>query len=452
MAVDRSRKLAVDALIDVEKSAYSNIVLNRFLGGAGGGVDSQFVTRLFYGTIERKNTLDYMISAFAGRRPEKIDLDVLCILRAGAYQLKYMDSVPDYAAIDSSVELCRAYKKKSAKGFVNAVLRRISGYDINSATFASEADRVCTVYSVNRDIADILMRDHPDSYESILASMFRTPRFTVVINTTKVSVEAYLKTLEERGITCKRTEIENCIEILLKGAVTSLPGYSEGHFFVQGVPSRFVCELSGAKAGDVVVDLCAAPGGKSFSTMVRMGGNGTVISCDPNPSRLKVLRKSRERLGLDNIETVVNSGEVYNPRLEGRDIVICDVPCSGIGTIAKKPDLRYKDLSDVDRLCRLQLDILRTGSRYLKEGGVLVYSTCTINDRENGDVVRRFLEENGSFSLIAPENVPANGTVDRSMVTFLPREGYTDGFFAAAMRKDAPDRKRPSIEAKKGHI
>ncbi len=439
MAFDRSRKLAVDALMEVEKSAYSNIALNRFLSRADSSVDAQFVTRLFYGTIERKKTLDYMISVFAGRRPEKIDLDVLCILRAGAYQLKYMDSVPDYAAIDSSVELCRAYRKKSAKGFVNAILRRISGYDINSANFASEADRVCTVYSVNRDIADVLMRDHPDSYESILSSLFQTPRFTVVINTTKVSVDDYLKALTENGISYGRTEIDNCIEIELKGAVTSLPGYREGHFFVQGVPSRFVTELTGAKAGDRVVDLCAAPGGKSFSTYIRMEGKGTVISCDPNPSRLKVLRNSRERLGLDGIETVVNSGEVYNEKLEGRDIVICDVPCSGIGTISKKPDLRYKDLSDIDGLCRLQLDILRTGAGYLKDGGVLVYSTCTINDRENRDVVRKFLAENCSFSLVKPEKVPANGTVEDSMVTFLPDEGYTDGFFAAAMRKKAAE-------------
>ena len=435
MAFDRSRKLAVDALMQVEKDAYSNIALNRFLSGTE-GVDSRFVTRIFYGTIERKNTLDHMISVFAGRRVGKIDLDVLCILRIGAYQLKYMDSVPDYAAIDSSVELCRAYRKKSAKGFVNAVLHRIKEYDVNSATFASETDRVCTVYSVNRDIADILMRDYPDSYGSILSSMSQTPRLTIVVNTTRVGLDEFTRKLHEEGISFKQTGIGNCLEIEFRGAVTELPGYDEGYFFVQGVPSRYVCELSGAKEGDKVVDLCAAPGGKSFSAMVRMNGKGTVISCDPNPSRLKVLTKSRERLGLDGIQTLVNSGEVFNPKLEGRDIVICDVPCSGIGTISKKPDLRYKDLSDIERLCSLQLNILSTGARYLRKGGMLVYSTCTLNRRENERVVNRFLSENSGFTLVSPQNVPANGTVKDSMVYFIPEDGYTDGFFAAAMKKD----------------
>jgi 16S rRNA (cytosine967-C5)-methyltransferase len=434
MDKDHTRIRAVKSLVNVEKSAYSNIALDKALSKSD-NINHRFATRLVYGTLEKRNFLDYMTQKFLNRPISKLDITVLCILRVGAYQLKFMDSVPRYAAVNSSVRLCESFKNLRAKSLVNAVLRKIENYDIDSADFSCEIERVCTVYSVSSQIAKIIMSDYPNEYEEIFTAMSKTPQINIVINTVKISVNEYLRLLGESGIKYLKTEITNIVKIYKSGDIRYLPGFDEGFFYVQGFPSFFAVSALAICPGDRVLDLCAAPGGKSFACEILSDGKANVISCDSNADRLDALRESAIRLGFKNIKTFLNDGSVYNEKFSNQDIVICDVPCSGLGTIAKKPDIRYKNLDKIKDLIDLQYKILSTGSKYLKPGGKLLYSTCTINKSENRQIVEKFLKNNREFELIKINGIPKSGTEEDKTITFLPKGEETDGFFLAIIKK-----------------
>ncbi|MBR4035568.1 MAG: methyltransferase domain-containing protein, partial [Oscillospiraceae bacterium] len=346
-----------------------------------------------------------------------------------------MNSVPSFAAINQAVSLCSSFKKTSAKGLVNAVLRKAADFDINTAKFSSVTEKMSVLYSINEEIVEIVMKDYPDNYEDILKGMLITPSLTININTTKISVNDFMHLLDEKGVSYNTTPLPNCIEITHGGAVTALPGFEEGYFFVQGLTSRYAISMAGIKQGDNVLDLCAAPGGKTFAAAIYLNNTGSITSCDPNPSRLVLIENGAKRLGFSNITTLENLGQNYREDLADKDVIICDVPCSGIGIIPKKPDLRYKKLDDIDRLCALQQDILSTAARYLKTGGRIVYSTCTINKAENQQQITEFLTEHPDFVLVKQDCPVAGAENDNNMVTFLPHTTKCDGFFIAVLEK-----------------
>jgi len=434
--LDLKRKLIVQGLLRVENSGFSNLVLPSLIDNdALSPQDKAFVSKVFYGTIERKITLNYILQHFISKPLKKLDKEVLAIMQSALYQMMYMNSVPSHAAINQAVSLCPIFKKTSAKGLVNAVLRKAGDFDISTADFADERERICVTYSISGEIADIIMKDYPDEYEDIIRNMFNTPVLNININTTKIRPDDYRQLLDDSGIAYKTTALDNCLEILAGGAVTALPGFREGYFFVQGITSRYAVQSAGIKPGDRVLDLCAAPGGKTFAAGILLNNTGSITSCDPNPSRHVLINEGAKRLGLENITTLENHGENYREELQGRDVIICDVPCSGIGIIPKKPDLRYKKMDDLDNLCKTQAAILKTGSRYLKTNGRLVYSTCTINKAENQQQIQKFLAENENFRLVS-QSCPLQGSVnDDNMVTFLPSRGNCDGFFIAVLEK-----------------
>lgn len=436
MAYDLNRKLVVSGLVKVESSGFSNLVLSSLLDGNRlSDKDKAFISKVFYGTIERKITLNYILQKFIAKPLKKLDTEVLAIMQSGLYQIIYMNSVPSHAAINQAVGLCSAFKKTSAKGLVNAVLRKAADFDLNSASFSSEKERVSVTYSISEEIAEIIMNDYPDDYEKIILGMSSAPVLNININTTKISPRKYKKLLEEKGVDYKETPLENCLEVLASGAVTDLPGFKDGYFFVQGLTSRYAVSCGGIKPGYKVLDLCAAPGGKTFAAGIYLGNTGRITSCDPNPSRLALIENGAKRLGFNNVSVVENYGENYRPEFCGQDVIICDVPCSGIGIIPKKPDLRYKKMDDLENLYRVQREILQTGSRYLNKGGRLVYSTCTINKAENRQQILKFLEKNKNFR-IAEQNCTIKGSVnDDNMVTFLPSKANCDGFFIAVLEK-----------------
>ena len=436
MAQDLNRKLVVDGLLKVEKSGFSNLVLPSLLSDSRlSPQDKAFISKLFYGTIERKITLNYILQSFISKPLKKLDKEVLAIMQSGLYQILYMNSVPSFAAINQAVGLCSSFKKTSAKGLVNAVLRKTVDFDISRAKFTSETEKMSILYSINREIVEIVMKDYPDSYEEILKGMSFNPPVTININTTKVSVEDYKTALDNAGVTYTSTPLPNCLEISSGGAVTDLPGFADGHFFVQGITSRYAISTAGIKQGDSVLDLCAAPGGKTFAAAIYLGNTGSIVSCDPNPSRLVLIENGAQRLGFTNITTLENLGQNYREDLADKDVIICDVPCSGIGIIPKKPDLRYKKLDDIGQLCTLQQDILCTAARYIKKNGRIVYSTCTINKAENQNQITEFLAKNENFRLVE-QNCPVSGAEnDNNMVTFLPHTTKCDGFFVAVLEK-----------------
>ena len=434
--MDLSRKLVVDCLVKVEKSGFSNLVLTSAIDSHNlSNQDKAFATKLFYGTVERKLTLNHIIQKHLSKPLSKMDKEVVAILQSGLYQIMYMESVPDYAAINQAVGLCPVFRKTSAKGLVNAVLRKCRNFDIEKEVFTDEITALSVKYSVGADIVKIIKKDYGDQTEDILKGMFITPKFTVKINTTKITEEKYKQLLSEKGVEYNEMPVAGALEIIHRGSVTDIPGFNEGYFYVQGVTSQYAVSAAGIRKGYDVLDLCAAPGGKSFAAAIALDGTGSVTSCDPNPPRLKLIEDGAARLGLENITTVQNSGEVYNGKLKRYDVIICDVPCSGIGIIPKKPDLRYKSMADVKQLAELQYSILSTAAGYLKENGTIVYSTCTINKLENEQVVDKFLKENPDFKL-EKQHCPVENILNvDEKITFLSHLTGFDGFFVAVLRK-----------------
>ena len=434
--MDISRKLVVDCLLKVEKSGFSNLVLTSAIDSHNlSSQDKAFATKVFYGTVERRITLDYILQQHLSKPLSKMDKEVVAIMQSGLYQILYMESVPDYAAINQAVGLCPVFKKTSAKGLVNAVLRKCRNFDIEKATFRDEVTALSVKYSVNTDIVKLIQKDYGEDTEEILKGMFITPKFTVKVNTLKISEENYKALLGEKGVTYNEMPVKGALEILHRGSIKDIPGFAEGYFYVQGVTSQYAVSTAEIKENSDVLDMCAAPGGKSFAAAIALNGTGTVTSCDPNPPRLKLIEDGAARLGITNIATVQNSGEVFNKNLKKYDVIICDVPCSGVGIIPKKPDLRYKSMADVQQLAQLQYEILSTASKYLKENGTIVYSTCTINKMENEQVVDRFLSENKNFELKKQHCPVENAINDDEKVTFLSHLTGFDGFFVAVLRK-----------------
>lgn len=434
--MDLSRKLVVDCLLKVEKSGFSNLVLSSELDSYNlNGQDKAFATKLFYGTVERKLTLNYILQKHLAKPLSKMDKEIVAIMQSGLYQILYMENVPDYAAINQAVGLCPVFKKTSAKGLVNAVLRKCGSFDISKEQFKDELTALSVKYSVDKDIVKIIKRDYPQMTEDILKGMFITPKFTVKINTVKISAEDFKKLLTDNGVTYNEMPVDDALEIIHRGNIGEIPGFKEGYFYVQGVTSQYAVKAAGIKNGDAVLDLCAAPGGKSFAAAIELDNSGSVTSCDPNTSRLKLITDGAARLGLTNISVVENRGEVHNKNLQKYDVIICDVPCSGIGIIPKKPDLRYKSMADVEKLAKLQYDILATASEYLKEKGTIVYSTCTINKIENQQVIDRFLKENSNFKL-KKQHCPVENVINSDeKITFLSHLTGFDGFFVAVLEK-----------------
>lgn len=434
--MDYARKLVVDCLLKVEKSGFSNLVLTSAIDSHKlSEQDKAFATKVFYGTVERKLTLNHILQKHLSKPLSKMDKEVVAIMQSGLYQILYMDSVPDYAAINQAVGLCPVFKKTSAKGLVNAVLRKCRGFDMEKETFKDKTTALSVKYSVNTDIVKIIMNDYGDDTEEILKGMFITPKFTVKINTTKISEAEYKQLLSEKGVEYNEMAVAGGIEIIHRGSVTEIPGFKEGYFYVQGITSQYAVSAAEIEKNSDVLDLCAAPGGKSFAAAIALDNTGSVTSCDPNPPRLKLIEDGAARLGLTNITTMQNSGEVYNEKLRKYDTIICDVPCSGIGIIPKKPDLRYKSMADVEQLAQLQYDILSTAAGYLKEKGTIVYSTCTINKMENEQVVDRFLKENPNFEL-KKQHCPIENVLNNDeKITFLSHLTGFDGFFVAVLGK-----------------
>ncbi|MBQ6701498.1 MAG: 16S rRNA (cytosine(967)-C(5))-methyltransferase RsmB [Clostridia bacterium] len=436
------RDVAFLSLLKCEKNkSYPNIEIDSAIEKHGlSGNDRAFYTALVYGTIERKITLDYIINKFSGRPIEKLDIEVFVILRMGVYQIMYMGGVPDHAACNESVELCKKNNKRSATGFVNGVLREVirqkdsiefPDRDNNPIAYLSVA------YSYPSWLCSMWLKDYGIlKCEGILSALNNSPDMTLRVNTLKASKDEILSFLAEKEIKCENgLYAKNAVRLLQSCPVSSLDILKDGRVFVQDEASQICAEVVGAVEGDTVIDTCSCPGGKSFSVALNMNNVGKIYSFDLHANKLSLVTKGAKRLGIDIIETREQDGSNYINELKGKaDRVLVDAPCSGLGVIAKKPDLRYKEETAIERLPEIQYKILSASSNYVKEGGTLVYSTCTINIRENEGVVERFLDEHDDFEYV---DFSVNGGVasKKGMLTLYPDIHKTDGFFIAKMKR-----------------
>ena len=421
------RELALSILNKCDSAGqYSNLALDTAIKrNAMSDADRGLLTALVYGTLEKRLTLDYTLSRLCDRPIGQLELAVHNLLRLGLYQLAFLDRVPDHAAVNETV----AASPKKAKGLVNAVLRAFLR-DGKRLTYPDPQDDTVAYLSVRYSFAPAICERFlaifgRERAESLLSAFCKTPPLTLRTNTLLCSRKELIGRIREAGAEAEATE-ESSTGILVSGMpVTALPGFDEGLFFVQDEASQLCIGALDAHAGMRVLDVCACPGSKTFGIAIDMQNTGEVIACDLHANKLSLVESSAARLGLSNISTRARDARAFEAVWENAfDRVLCDVPCSGLGVFAKKPELRYKDLEMSDRLPQIQRAILETASRYVKAGGRLVYSTCTLLPEENGENVRAFLSAHPDFSLLCER-------------TLFPDTDGTDGFFFSVLQKDS---------------
>ena len=406
-----ARLSAFDMLYDIiYGGAYSNIVLEKGLKAVE-SKDKGFVSRLVYGVIERRLSLDYAINKFLnGKTKPKVKI----LLYIGAYQVLYMDKIPDAVAVYETVSLCDNIGLSYYKKLINAVLHRIIDYK----TEFDVIDDLSIKYSCPQHLINMWTKMYgEDNVLDILESINNRPPVFAIPNSKYVDAEELYYELFSAGIDCE--VFNDVVKINSSFDLSGLKAFNDGLFYIEDYSSYSCAKALGAKSDDVVLDLCSAPGGKAF-TIAQSGA--AVYAYDIYEHRVELIKKSAQRLGLNNIITDINDALIYNENIPFADRIICDVPCSGFGIIRRKPEIRYKNLDDIKELPQIQYNILFTSSRYLKSGGVIIYSTCTLNKKENEQVVDRFLMDNTDFSLVESKTV-------------FPTKNGGDGFFYSILKK-----------------
>ena len=399
--------------------------------------DAALATRLAYGVLQNRALLDHYLQQLLTGRLKDLRPVLRDILHLGLYQLLFLDKIPDSAAVNESVALAKRYckKQKNAAPLVNGVLRSAAR---SRDTLAAPTD-LATKYSHPASLV-ALFKSYvgEDRLEAMLMANNAAPDTVVQVNTLKTTAAKLLLRLEEEGVEAQPHRwMENCLVLKNTGSIEKLPSFLDGEFYVQDAAARLAVDCAGISEGDfLVTDCCAAPGGKSFAAAMALGGRGRIVSSDVHGHKVPLMEKGAERLGFANMHPRHFDATVFDPELENKvDYALVDVPCSGYGIIRKKPDIREKDPDTMRELPALQLQILRNQARYVRPGGVLLYSTCTLVRRENEGVVEKFLKANPEFYL-EPLKLPAEFEENTTgMLTLVPGEHDTDGFFIARLRR-----------------
>ncbi len=439
MMEQNARYVAFRALERCEKyKAWSATVLDTLLRGSGlSDRDAALATRLFLGVLQNESFLDARLELFCKSKTEP---RIRMILRIGAYQLLFMDKIPAHAAVSETVDLCRAVGLERGASLVNAVLRRLAENKDALPPIHGEgsAAYLSVRYSHPLWLAENLIREQGYAQtESFFRTNNETAPLCIQVNRLRISPEDYLRSLDRLGISYRVfPELPGSVE-LAGGKVTSLPGFDEGLFYVQDRAARAAVRAAGAKPGMRILDACAAPGGKSFAAALDAEGNCRLISCDLHEKKLRLIRQGADRLGLGScVETLAIDARNYQPEWDSSfDLVLADVPCSGLGVIRKRPEIRKKKEDELRSLPGIQSAILDNLCRYVKPGGVLLYSTCTVLREENDNQIRAFLKKHPDY---AAEDFAVGEirSVD-GCYTFWPQQDGTDGFFAARLKRKA---------------
>lgn len=416
-----ARKVAVLALGNIfTDGAYSNIAVNSHLKQADlTPADKAFATALIYGVLDRKITLDYVIKSFVKTPLKKLSPFTLNNLRVALYQIMFMDKIPESAAVNEAVKLVKKSKESRNAGFVNAVLRNILRAESLLPTGDSVSD-LSVIYSCPESIIESFISDYgKETAVIILAQSLKPAPLTIRVNTIKTDIKTFVEEMPD-SVAVKP---EGAV-VLNKGIdINNNPLYKKGHFYVQDTASQTAVSVLAPKPADRVLDMCAAPGGKSFAMALLMENKGEIISCDIYDHKCELIKKSVNRMGLDIIKPTVQDATIFNADFGEFDCVLCDVPCSGLGIIRRKPDIKYKDFSEFDSLIPIQTEILNNAKNYVKKDGRLLYSTCTLRKAENEDIINKFLAENSGFKLEYSH-------------TFMPHIDGTDGFYCALLIKN----------------
>lgn len=419
-----ARQVAVKVISEIERDkSYSNIASDKAIKDAElSRIDAALASMLIYGVLQRKITLDFVLSEAAGKNFKKTHPFVLSVLRVAAYQLLFMDKIPPSAAVNEAVKIVKSSKQRFAQGFVNAVLRKIIADKTAFLEKIEHNDDLSIKFSCTKELADSLVADYGEEVaEGFLKASLESPKLYCRVNNFAVK-DGLFDRLTEKGITVEASSVEGAFSIHGAGNVEALPEFQKGEFFVQDLASQIAISELGISDGDSVIDVCAAPGGKSFTAAQYVGQNGKILSCDLYEKRAGLIKNGALRLNIKNLEAMQNDATVFNTDFGKFDRVICDVPCSGFGVIRRKPEIKYKDLDEFSDLRDVQLKILETSVGYLNENGVLMYSTCTVRNAENRAVVDGFLKSHSDFEIVSER-------------TLMPQTDGCDGFYFCILKR-----------------
>ena len=435
-----ARETALSVLLAVrQQNAWSNGVLKEYIARDRlDRRDAALATRLCYGVLQNRNKLDFYLQQLLTGKVKDLHPAIRDILHIGLYQIYEMDKIPASAAVNESVALAKKYCKKQsyAPGLVNAVLRKANDGKGTLKEPKSYVDK----YSHPQKLVDLLKENvGKENLEAMLVANNSMPEMTVQVNTLKITAAALAQMLEAEGAQVRpHGWMKDCLVLSGTGNLEKSAAFRDGLFYVQDPAAKLSVLCAGLKPGMKILDCCAAPGGKSFAAAMVMGNEGSITSCDVHAHKTGLIENGAKRLGIDILSARQQDATVFVPEWENKmDALICDVPCSGYGIIRKKPDIREKDPDTMLDLPQLQLQILKNQSRYVVAGGTLLYSTCTLLKRENEAVVEAFLAENKDYyleKLALPANFPENTT---GMLTLVPGQYDTDGFFIAKLRRKA---------------
>lgn len=433
------RAAAVSALIRQEQDGFSNLILDAELRRQKlDGWDKAFASAIFYTVLEHRGTLDYILEQFLPKGLARLDPPVREILRSALAQARYMQ-VPVSAAVNEAVKLTRSFKKSSASGLVNAVLRRACAYDLSGASFADACEQLMVLGSAGRDVAQVLHTYYPDEALGILTQPADGGLTSLRANPLKATPEKLCTLLEELGVQDVHPGfVEGSVLARFEGSPADKELFRQGYYHVEGQASQLAALCVEAAPGQTVLDLCAAPGGKTLLLAEQMQDTGRLVSCDVTENRVGLIRTAVQRMGFACVETRCNDAAHPAPDLPMADCILTDVPCSGLGILAKKPDIRYKALDEARyaQLLATQASILDAAAGLLKPGGRLVYSTCTIHPAENQQQIQAFLQRHPEFTLASPSPAMPQGMrcTPYGMLS-IPTETGMDGFFICAMQK-----------------
>lgn len=431
---DNSRLAALEVLERCRRSgAWSSAAIDAVINKYE--LDSRqasLTTALSLGVMQNSALCDFYIDAFS--TSTKIEPKVRDILREAVYQLLFMDKIPSSAAVNEAVALSKMLGYARASGFVNAVLRKICANLDNLPEISKddEAQYLSIKYSHPKWLAEKIIDEKGFEFaEGFFKANNEAPETCIQVNTLKTDTYSLLEKFRAANIECRKHEWLSDA-IIVSGNVTKLPGFDEGLFYVQDPAAKSAVCIADIKPGMNILDACAAPGGKSFAAAIKMGNAGKITSCDLHEKKLNIINSGANRLGIDIIST--EAFDARKPREDEFDLVIADVPCSGLGVIRKKPDIRLKSESELADLPEIQSAILNNVSKCVKLGGELIYSTCTVLKAENEDIVKRFIFENAGFELEG-FTLPNGREVHERMYTFWPNVDGTDGFFVSKLRR-----------------
>ncbi len=414
------RKTAVSALVKVDADgAYSNLVIDSVLKQDGlSGADASLATALFYGVLDRKITIDYILSKYSKQPVKKLPYAVAAALRIGVYQLLYMDRIPAFAAINESVNIIKHSRNSQASGYVNALLRSVDRDRLSVLPTDDSVKSISIRYSFPMWIVQRLSEQYGvETAKAIFDAMLTKTHIYFRVNTTLTECLELIKMLGNEGIVAESTEVPNALRIAShSGAIDHLNAYKSGFFHVQDLSSQICAAALNATENMRVLDICAAPGGKTFTIAEMMNGTGEIVACDLYEHRVKLISDGAKRLKLNNIKSIIGDATKFDVSLGEFDRVLCDSPCSGLGIMGRKPDIKYKNEAEIADLPKIQYNILKNAAKYVKKNGKIVYSTCTLLTEENEDVFNRFINENSGFKTV-------------SVKTLLPCENNGDGFF-----------------------